>query len=213
MKTEQLISMLARDPEPVRPGAVGRRYATALGWGLAGSALLLAVFLGVRPDLAQASRLPMFWMKIALPLVLLVVGLIGATRLSRPGVPVGHVPMVIPIPILGIWALAGVALVTAAPSERSAMLFGETWTSCPFNVAFLSAPFFIGAFWALKGLAPTRPAAAGALAGLMAGGAGALAYSLHCPEMSPAFLGIWYLLGMAIPAVAGALLGPRLLRW
>ena len=125
----------------------------------------------------------------------------------------GRIPLVIPIPVLGVWALAAVVLTAATPAERTVLLFGETWTLCPFNIAILSLPFFLGAFWALRGLAPTRPAHAGALAGLMAGGAGALVYSLHCPEMSPAFIGIWYLLGIAIPTVAGALAGPRLLRW
>lgn len=213
MRTDQLISMLARNPEPVRPGAVGRRHAMALGWGLAGSALLMVILLGVRPDLRQASALPMFWVKLALPLVLLAVGVIGSARLARPGVPLGRIPLVIPIPVLGVWALAAVALAAAAPAERAVLLFGETWTLCPFNIAMLSLPFFLGAFWALRGLAPTRPSPAGALAGLMAGGAGALVYSLHCPEMSPAFIGVWYLLGIAIPTVAGALAGPRLLRW
>jgi hypothetical protein len=40
-----------------------------------------------------------------------------------------------------------------------------------------------------------------------------MAYCLHCPEMSPAFWSTWYLLGMAIPTVVGALIGPRVFRW
>lgn len=213
MRTDQLIDMLARDPEPVPPGAVRRRHALALGWGLAGSAVLMAVFLGVRPDLREASQQSMFWMKLALPLALLAASVVGATRLSRPGIALGRVAAAIPLPILAVWALAAVVLIGAAPAERVVLLFGRTWNSCPFNIALLSAPFFVGAFWAMKGLAPTRPAVAGGFAGLMAGAAGALVYCLHCPEMSPAFLGTWYLLGMAIPAAAGAILGPRLLRW
>jgi hypothetical protein len=38
-------------------------------------------------------------------------------------------------------------------------------------------------------------------------------YALHCPEMAAPFLGIWYVLGMAIPAVLGAAVGSRMLRW
>lgn len=38
-------------------------------------------------------------------------------------------------------------------------------------------------------------------------------HSLHCPEMGVAFWAVWYVLGMAVPAIIGALLGPRLLRW
>jgi hypothetical protein len=31
--------------------------------------------------------------------------------------------------------------------------------------------------------------------------------------MAAPFIGTWYLLGMLIPAAAGAMIGPRLLRW
>ena len=50
-------------------------------------------------------------------------------------------------------------------------------------------------------------------AGLLAGALGALVYALHCPEMATPFLAVWYVVGMAIPTVLGAILGPRLLRW
>ena len=42
---------------------------------------------------------------------------------------------------------------------------------------------------------------------------GTVAYSLHCPEMGVPFWAVWYVIGMALPAVVGALLGPRYLRW
>lgn len=63
MKTDELISMLASTAVAVEPDALRRRYATALGWGAFGSTLLMAVMFGVRPDLAEAARLPMFWVK------------------------------------------------------------------------------------------------------------------------------------------------------
>ena len=47
----------------------------------------------------------------------------------------------------------------------------------------------------------------------MAGGAGAAVYALHCPELDAPFLAVWYVLGILMPVAAGALLGPRLLRW
>ena len=69
------------------------------------------------------------------------------------------------------------------------------------------------AFWALRGLAPTRPRAAGLAAGLLAGAVGATGYALSCSELSMAFVAIWYTLGIALAGGLGALLGPRLLRW
>jgi Uncharacterized protein conserved in bacteria len=74
-------------------------------------------------------------------------------------------------------------------------------------------PTFIGVFWALRGLAPTRLRIAGAAGGLLAGATATLAYCLHCPEMGIPFWGVWYLLGMLLPTGLGAVLGPRLLRW
>jgi hypothetical protein len=65
----------------------------------------------------------------------------------------------------------------------------------------------------VRSLAPTRPRWAGAASGFTAGSIGALVYSLHCPELTAPFLGIWYLLGMLIPTAIGGWLAPRLLRW
>ena len=65
----------------------------------------------------------------------------------------------------------------------------------------------------MKGLAPTRLALAGAMAGLVSGAGGALLYALYCTEMAAPFLGIWYVLGMSIPAAIGAVVGPWVLRW
>ena len=91
MKTDDLISMLATGAAPVEPNTAWRRYAMALGWGAFGCTLLMAVWLGVRRDIAAASLLPMFWVKLAFPGALLVGALLKAQRLSRPGAPLGHV--------------------------------------------------------------------------------------------------------------------------
>jgi hypothetical protein len=40
-----------------------------------------------------------------------------------------------------------------------------------------------------------------------------IAYCLHCPEMEIPFWGVWYLLGLLLSTVIGALIGPRVLRW
>ena len=47
----------------------------------------------------------------------------------------------------------------------------------------------------------------------LAGATAALVYCLHCTEMEAPFIGLWYVIGMLIPAVVGALLGRALLRW
>jgi hypothetical protein len=213
MKTDELIAMLARDAGIIETALPRHRYAAALGWGAFGTMALMAILLGVRPDLADAVRLPMFWVKLAFPATLFAGALLAVLRLSRPGVPLQKVPSAVAAPVLAMWLLAAVVLLGAAPGERDALILGDSAASCPFTIAFLSLPLFGAALWAMRGLAPTRLVLAGAAAGLLSGAGGALAYALYCPEMAAPFIGIWYLLGMLIPAVVGALLGPRLLRW
>ncbi len=213
MKTDELINMLAGGAAAVEPNALRRRYATALGWGAFGTTLLMAILLGVRPDLAEATRLPMFWVKLAFPAALLAGALLAVLRLSRPGARLGHAPAAIAAPVLAMWLLAVIVLLRAAPADRDELILGQSAVACPFIVALLSVPLFGAVLWAMKGLAPTRLALAGAMAGLLSGAGGALVYALYCPEMAAPFIGVWYLLGMLIPAVLGALTGPRLLRW
>ena len=213
MKTDELIAMLASGAAPVETNAGRRRLAMALGWGLFGATLLMAVLLGVRPDLARALRLPMFWMKLGVPVLAALAALQLVWRLGVPGTGPGRAPLLLSALLLLAWSGAAVVLFGSAPERWTPMLFGATWKTCPFNIALLSSPVFVAAFWAMRGMAPTHPAQAGAAAGLLAGAAGAAVYALHCPEMAAPFLGIWYVLGMAIPAVAGAALGARLLRW
>lgn len=213
MKTNDLVTMLATGVEPVVAGATARRYSLALVWGGLGAMLLMATLLGLRADLAEAARLPMFWVKLGFPICLAVAALYAATRLARPGVSLGRVPAALAAPVIVIWSMAAYALLGAPSDERLALLLGNTWTMCPLLIALLSLPTFAGTFWAMRGLAPTRPALAGAAAGLLAGAVATAVYALHCPEMAAPFLATWYLLGMLAPTVAGALLGPRLLRW
>ncbi|MCX7143836.1 MAG: DUF1109 domain-containing protein [Proteobacteria bacterium] len=213
MKTDDFVTMLATGAGAVEPHAVARRYSMAIGGGLLAAALLMASLLGLRPDLAAAMLLPMFWVKFGFVAMLAGASLLFVLRLSRPGVRLEWAPGALVTPVLGMWLLAAAALAGADPVERSRLFFGDTWTSCPLLLAMLSAPVFVGVFWAMKGLAPMRLRLAGAAAGLLSGAVGALVYCLHCPELAAPFVGFWYLLGMLIPTSVGALLGPRLLRW
>ncbi len=212
MKTDELISMLAGDAGAVAPRVWQQRYALALGAGLVGAMLLMVQLLGVRPDITDAVRLPMFWVKLAFPAALAVGALLAAVRLSRPGVAIGGAGALLAAPVLAIWVLAALALL-GAPEDRTMLVWGETWAACLVNIPMLSVPAFVAVFWVMKSLAPVRLALAGAAAGLLAGAVSAVAYALHCPELAAPFIGLWYLLGMLIPAALGALIGPRLLRW
>jgi hypothetical protein len=213
MKTDELVTLLATGAGAVELDASSRRYATALGWGAFGATLLMAILLGVRPDIDSATWLPMFWIKLAFPASVAVASLFAASRLSRPGARLGWVSGALVAPVFAVWLLTAYVLLAAPMPERVALVMGRTWEYCLFSVPMLSVPVLVATLWAMKGLAPTRLALSGAAAGLLAGAFGALVYALHCPEMEAPFLGVWYVAGMLIPAAGGALLGPIVLRW
>lgn len=213
MKTEELIAMLANNVAPVERRVIARRFTVAVVIGLLLALAVLLAFLGPRPDLAEVVRTPLFWAKVALPASLLGGSLWMASRLARPGVRAGGTWVAISIPVAVLW-LAAAGLLLSAPTEsRWTLVLGNTWRMCPINIAVLSIPAFATVFWAMRGLAPTRLRLAGAASGLLAGSMATLAYNLHCPEMSVAFWAAWYVLGMLVPTVVGAVMGPRLLRW
>lgn len=213
MDTDRLVSLLSAGVTPVDQHLVARRFSWALVTGALGAMLLMLAFYGLRPDLGQIFTRPIFWAKLALPVALLAGSIIVTARLSRPGKAPGAAWAGIAVPATTVW-LAGLVVWWLAPADtRESLLMGQTWRSCPFNIAFLSIPGFLAAFAAVRGLAPTRLRLAGAAAGLMAGSTATIVYCLHCPEMGVPFWGVWYMLGMALPALAGALAGPRWLRW
>ncbi|MDH4482590.1 MAG: DUF1109 domain-containing protein [Rhodoferax sp.] len=213
MKTEDLIGLLAAGETRVAPHLVRQRFAAAMGWSIPLAALVMVSVYGLRGDLVQALSGTVFWMKLAFAGALALFAGLATDRLGRPGMRVAGVWAGLAAPVVLLWLAAAAALLGADPAERAELVFGSSWRSCPFNIALISLPLFAAMLWFVKGMAPTEPALAGASAGLLSGAVATLIYALHCPESSVTFVGIWYVLGIAIPTLVGAALGPRLLRW
>jgi len=213
MNTDELIRTLATHPEPVAARTTLRHSLGAVGVGLPLTLLLMAGLLGFNPNLVQLMSLPMFWVKLAYVVSLAVLAFIVVGRVARPGCTAAWPARWLIVPWLVIVLLAGFEWFSTPQAQRASLLWGVSWAACPINIALLSLPTLITGLWVMTRLAPTQPMIAGASAGLLAGAIGAVAYTLHCPEFAATFLGIWYALGMLVPAIIGALLGPRLLRW
>lgn len=213
MKTDDLIKLLATGDARVDRKAALRRIARALLLGFAGSVVLMSVVFGVRRDLMSVMHTPIFWVKLAFPLCVAAAAALVVSRLGRPGQRGGYAWTLVALPFVAVLALAWLALGDVAPAQRVPLVLGHTWRTCPFNIVLLSVPTFVAVFWVVRGLAPTRLRTAGAAAGLFASALATIAYCLHCPEMSPAFWSVWYVIGMLLPACIGAWLGPRLLHW
>jgi hypothetical protein len=213
MRTEDLILALANGPRPRGRAAVVRRMGLGLVLSLAGAVLVLLVGYGIRPEVGAMLATPIFWAKVALPLLMALAAIRVTGRLSQPGVAVGGAWISLALPLGIVWLAALAVLWIAPPGVRGAMLLGHTWRTCPFNIALLSLPALGAMLWAMRGLAPTRPTLAGAATGLLAGTIGALVYCLRCPEVHVPFWAAWYPLGMALPAAIGGVLGRSVLRW
>jgi hypothetical protein len=211
MRTDDLIAALAREAGPAPRAVAARRLASAIVLGLLASACGAVVFIGLVPQVLFAQ--PGWWLKLGYALVLAATCAPLVARLARPGVRTeaawGAV-LAVPAAVL---ALGAAQLMGGAPAERPRLLFGHSWTHCPWNVLALSLPALAGVLWALRGLAPTQLRAAGFGAGLLAGAVGAAGYALSCEELSMAFVAVWYSLGIGMTGALGAALGPRLLRW
>jgi hypothetical protein len=213
VKTDDLISLLANETPAVDRRLPSRRFAAAVLAGLGAALLLMAAGLGLRPDLGEAIRLPMFWIRLAYPVAIAVLAFLVVLRLARPGASVGVRWVALGAVPLGALVAMACLLAGAPEGTRIAMWLGHTWKVCPVLIGLLSLPTFAAMLWAVRGMAPVRPRLAGAATGLFAGAVATAAYCLHCPEMGPPFWAFWYLVGMLLPAAAGALAGPRWLRW
>ncbi|WP_159982623.1 MULTISPECIES: DUF1109 domain-containing protein [unclassified Novosphingobium] len=216
MNTDTLIKNLSAEVKPVRRHAVGRRIALGILAGGVVTAILIAIGLGIRPDLDVAMHGYSFWMKWTYTLSLAVCALFTVARLARPDAPrlrrLRWLWLLL-VPVCLLAAIGAMEMARVPSGEWLAMWLGQSWKKCPWLVLMLSAPIFIGLLWSFRRLAPTRLRAAGAAAGLAAGSCAAMLYCLHCPEVSAIFVLTWYTLGIALAAGAGALVGPRLLRW
>jgi hypothetical protein len=215
MKTDDLIAALAIDAAPpvTSPEQTALRFVGPILAGIAASLLIVWLWLGFQP-MERALGSSNWWLKFGYAAVLGLIGLVLAGRAARPGMRGARSFLTAALIVGGLMAILGLIQVMEAPAHtRLTLLLGRSWTICAWLIVVVSAPIFAGAIVGMRSLAPTRPALAGAAAGLLAGGAGAAVYALHCPELAQSFVAVWYTMGIAACAGLGALLGPRLLRW
>jgi hypothetical protein len=160
MKTDDLIGLLATGAGPAPRAVAARRLLPVMLGGVAASALLAVSVIGLVPTALFADGA--WWTKFAYAAGLAIALTWPFARLARP-VASTRAPwrlvgaVVAAMALLGLWQF-----VQTEPGARSSELLGHSWALCPWNVLVLSLPALAGAFWALRGLAPTRPRAAGA---------------------------------------------------
>jgi hypothetical protein len=212
METDRLIQTLAADNAHREP-PVGLVLALAL---LAAAPFSFAMFLmelGVRPDIMAAMRNPFFDLKFLVTLALAVPAIAIAVHLSRPEASTRGWAwlLLIPLGLLGI----GIAGEMMMPQRLPMMtrLVGSNSRVCMTAIPLLALPLLAAALIGLRHGAPTRPALAGAFAGLVSAGLAATLYASHCTDDSPLFVATWYTLATLLVTAIGALAGAKVLRF
>jgi hypothetical protein len=213
MHTDDLVSKLAARATPLDPRYAAKRFGRALLAGLSASSILLVALFGVRSDMPQLIATPQFWLKLAFPLAVVAASVQLATRLARPGARTTLAWITAAAPLAVMWTVAALIAWATPASLRLDLMLGPASRVGTLNIVLLSVPGFIASIWAMRGLAPTRLVLAGAGAGLLAGAQSVLVYTLYVLDIATPFWSVWYVMGMAMPTLAGALLGPVLLRW
>src|SRR5450631_1753871 len=211
METDQLIRTLAAD-NAHRARPVGFMLALAL---LAAAPVSLAMFvaeLGVRADVMTAMRNPFFDLKFAVTLALAISAIAVSLHLSRPEASLRGFAWLLLIPV-GL-LVAGISGEMMMPQRLPMMtrLVGSNSRVCLTAIPAMSLPLLAAALFGLRHGAPTRPAVAGAVAGLLSAGLAATLYASHCTDDSPLFVVTWYTLATALVTAIGALAGSRVLR-
>jgi hypothetical protein len=205
MKTNELIAALAADT---------RTHSTPVSsaWAIAGAGAILAaaaVFfmtIGPRSDITAATTTARFLFKFVVTLALAASAFFVLQRLARPGASTRTQWLaLLAAPVLLALAV-GVELAVQPQGQWSMLSTGKNSLNCLTYIPLIG----IGP---LRRGAPTRPALAGAFAGIVAGGIAATFYAANCTDDSPLFVATWYPIAIAILAVLGAAAGRVFARW
>jgi hypothetical protein len=211
MKTEELIAALAADNDTKAP-AIERAFTLDLSAGFLFSALGFFAFLGVRPTFFASLDQPRFLFKFIVTLTVAASGLALAYRLARPVAPGGTPRKIWLAPAL--LALACLAEFFLVPQDQwAARMIGHNAMHCLTLVPLMALAPLAGLFLALKQAAPGDPRHAGAAAGFASAGLAATLYAMNCPDDSPFFLAVWYMLATMLVVTLGWFAGGRWLRW
>jgi hypothetical protein len=210
MDTNELIKVLAADAR--RPVV----SLPVLWWRTAGlatalAAIAFAALLDPRPDIVEAAETPRFLMKFVITIALASSAFGVARALLRPEEN-WRKPSLALAPALVLLAVI-IELLVQPPETWAPRLIGANGMACLISILLLGVGPLGILLSALRKGAPGQPVAAGAVAGLMAGGIAATFYAFHCTDDSPLFVATWYTIAVAGLAALGAAGAYQFVRW
>lgn len=213
MKTDDLISLLSTNVEPVDHRQIVRNLGMAVVAGAVVAVATVLFVLGPRAGLTTAATFVPALLKAAVTVIILVPASIYLIRLARPGEERRTLGTSVALPFIGVMLLAILGLTFTPSSHWNAMILGDRWLECLISIPLIAIVPFVVIVWAVRQMAPTDLARTGAFAGLVAGCLSAIGYALHCVDDSVPFFALWYGGTIALCTLAGWRLGPKLLRW
>jgi len=213
MKTDDLISILSTNVEPVDHRRMVRNIGMAIVAGAATAVATAFFVLGPRADLMTVGTFIPSLLKIAVTLIILVPASIYLIRLTRPGGEGRSSAALVAWPFIAVMFLIVLSLSFAPSSHWNGRILSDEWLECLISIPLIAIVPFSVIVWAVRQMAPTDLARTGAFAGLVAGCLSATGYALHCADDSVPFFALWYGGTIALCTFAGWKLGPKLLRW
>ena len=212
MKTDDLIAALTADLE-TRPTPLRPLFAFDVVLGFVVSATFFFLFLGLRKSFFVSLDQPRFLFKFLFTSTMAASGLVLAWRLARPATALGAARLAVWLAPALIVVACLAELATVPAGEWFARMIGHNAIHCLTLIPLMALAPLVGLFLALKHGAPTEPRRAGAAAALAASGLSATLYAMNCPDDSPFFLAVWYILATSIVVALGWFAGGRWLRW
>jgi hypothetical protein len=213
MKTDELISFLSTQVEPVDRRQLSRSIGLGVGIAAVAAIVVMLVIFGPRMDAWNAHAVGYLLLKLLFTVGIVVPGTIYLVRLARPGGERRIRSALLALPFVAIVVLGAAALCLAPTAHWNRMIVGNQWLECLLSIPLIAVVPFAILVWAVRKTAPTDLTRTGAFVGLTAGAISATGYALHCVDDSLPFIALWYGGTISLCTLAGAKLGPRLLRW
>jgi hypothetical protein len=160
----------------------------------------------------RGEAAPFFWVTNGLLLLLGLASAGAVIAMASPGVGNRHDAPKWSFAMLGVLPLAALSSVVSHDAGIGA-LNDDAALHC-LSASLIAAAAMGGALtmWLRRG-APVSQQAAGWFTGIAAGAIGTLLYGFSCPVDSVTHLGIWHVVPVAVAAIAGRLIVPKLIAW
>jgi len=213
MRTDELIKTLSRSPRRRNIARPATAIPLAVLISVVAAVSLSLVWLGISVDLTNASTdSHSLFVRLAFVAGVVSCACSFVRDLSVPGRPLRRPSVFAMAPFLfvGVLALHELSSIRFDDWPRHS---GHAWLTCLWQIGVLAVPAFAILAFAVRHLAPTHLRRAGFSIGLASGGIGAMGYTLHA-NSDPLFFSLAaYFSAILVIAAAGAILGPKILRW